>query len=130
MPPAVSIPAERARELAVLLATRVGQNADDRELVELVCNALRVKKSSAGEVVETFRSGYHAGVQAALSIDGPTLVRAEEPLWRHAFEAGSQRTMGILANQRHKHRVPVLRLLLLAGLVVALAVYGFVVLFD
>ncbi len=130
MPPTLSITAERARELAAQLATRVGQNADDRELVEFVCNALRVKKTIAAEIVETFQSGYHAGVHSVLSMDGPPPVRADEPIWHHAFEAGSQRTMGTLANHRRKHRIPVPRLLLLAGIVVGLAVYGYVALVD
>jgi len=128
MPPTFSIPAERARELAMQLATRVGQNEDDRELVEFVCNALRVKKTVAGQFVETFQSGYHAGVHSVLSMDSPPPVRAEEPIWHHAFEAGSLRTMGTLENHRRKHRIPVPRLILLAGLVIGLAVYGYVVL--
>ena len=66
------------------LACCAPRGADDRELLDLTANALRVERRTARLVVEEFQSGYHAGVRAVLAMDSLTETHGAGPLWRHA----------------------------------------------
>ena len=85
-------------ELAGELTRRVRSGGDERELRTAVANALRVKKRRAAEVVDEFQRGYHAGIHAALAIDGDPPEGG--PLWREAFRHGEATTVELRATVR------------------------------
>lgn len=95
---------DRARELALALSRRVQGGADERELRDVVANALRARKREASELVERFLDGYHAGVREALGSERGGRSVEGDVLWEQAFANGRDYTERLIASRRRGPR--------------------------